>query len=311
MKRLVMVSVVMAAFGVLGARSDAAPEAGWHSDFEQAQKLARQLNRPLLVHFSAEWCGPCRRMERGVLNSAEVLSHIASATVGVKVDSDKRRDLVQKFNVRSLPTDLIVDPNGRVLAKSEGYQAQRQYLAQLARVEARWQRDNKTQIVRTEKPTPTIPADSRLVRNEVESSDDPGSLSAPDTVPVAQPKIVIGLDRYSPVSLYNSRSWLRGRSEFSVEHKGVTYYLASPTEQAEFRDNPGKFAPQLLGCDPVVLWQTDRAVPGSTEFGAYFDGELFLFASLETRKQFKKNPFRYTRTRQVLKLDQIQRTRLQ
>lgn len=307
MSRLALVAVVTAGIGILSAPIQAAPAAGWHKDFEEAQKLARQLNRPLLIHFSAEWCGPCRRMDRSVLNSAAVLNHIASATVGVKVDSDKRRDLVKKFNVRSLPTDVIIDGNGRVLAKSEGYQEQRQYLSQLARVESRWARDNKTQIVRTQEPM-TSGHDTRLVRNE--TPDESGTLTAPSSVPVARPKIVIGLDRYSPVSLYNSRAWQRGLPEFAVEHKGVTYYLTSPTEQEQFQDNPAKFAPQLLGCDPVVLWQTDRAVPGSTEFGAFFDGELFLFASLETRKQFKKNPFRYTRTRQVLKLDQIQRTRL-
>lgn len=308
MIRLAFVAVVTACIGILSAPTYAAPVAGWHKDFEAAQKLARQLNRPLLIHFSAEWCGPCRRMDRTVLNSAAVLNHIASATVGVKVDSDKRRDLVKKFNVRSLPTDVIVDSNGRVLAKSEGYQEQRQYLSQLARVEARWARDNKTQIVRAEDPM-TSASDTQLVRNE--TPDETATLSGPSSVPVSRAKIVLGLDRYSPVALYNDRSWQRGLAQFAVEHKGVTYYLTSPSEQTLFQDNPGKFAPQLLGCDPVVLWQTDRAVPGSTEFGAFFDGELFLFASLETRKQFKKNPFRYTRTRQVLKLDQIQRTRLQ
>lgn len=42
---------------------------------------------------------------------------------------------------------------------------------------------------------------------------------------------------------------------------------------------------------------TNRAVAGSTKYGAYFDGELFLFASPENRERFKKTPYRFTRTR--------------
>ena len=285
---------------LVGSSVGHSAEIGWHSDFNEAQRLAKQLNRPLLIHFSAEWCGPCRRMERSVLNSTAVLNQIASSTVAVKVDSDKRRDLVQRFGIRSLPTDIIVDGTGRVLAKSEGYQSQKEYLSQLARVDARLQNTNATRIVRNgsrNDPTPTQGVGAK-------------SVTAPSSVPVERPKVVVGLDRYSPVSLYNGRKWERGLAEFAAVHKGVTYFLANSRELSTFQSSPGKFAPQLLGCDPVVLWESDRAVPGSTEFGAYFDGELYLFASTESRTQFKKNPFRYTRTRQVLRLDQIERTRL-
>ncbi|MDA1018132.1 MAG: thioredoxin family protein [Planctomycetota bacterium] len=297
MIRIAVLSGVLC--GILGHVSAVlAAEVGWHSDFNEAERLAKQLNRPLLIHFSAEWCGPCRRMERTVLNSTAVLTQIASSTVAVKVDSDKRRDLVQRYGIRSLPTDIIVDGfSGRVLAKSEGFQSQKEYLSQLARIDTRRQNSNATQIVRNERPV--TPARAAA-----------GGVETANTVSAEPAKVVVGLDRYSPVSLYNGRKWERGLAEFAAEYKGVTYYLASATEFSAFQSSPGKFAPQLLGCDPVVLWETDRAVPGTTAYGAYFDGELYLFATTESRTQFKKNPFRYTRTRQVLKLDQIERTRL-
>ena len=43
-------------------------------------------------------------------------------------------------------------------------------------------------------------------------------------------------------------------------------------------------APRLIGCDPVVFSETERAIPGSTRFGAYFEGDLFLFVSSATRE---------------------------
>jgi YHS domain-containing protein len=69
--------------------------------------------------------------------------------------------------------------------------------------------------------------------------------------------------------------------------------------------------PRLLGCDPVVLYRTDRAMSGSTEFGAYFDGGLYLFTAPETRTEFKEHPMRYTRTRHVLRPDDFGGTKIE
>ena len=57
----------------------------------------------------------------------------------------------------------------------------------------------------------------------------------------------------------------------------------------------------------MILQKTDRAIPGSTKFGAYFDGALYLFETAESRSEFKKAPMRYVKTRHVLNADEIER----
>jgi YHS domain-containing protein len=122
-------------------------------------------------------------------------------------------------------------------------------------------------------------------------------------------KITLGLDGYSPVALSKSRQWVRGKQEFAFNWQDVTYWMTSAEELREFEKNPRQFAPRLLGCDPVILWQTDRAIAGSTQFGAFFDGELYLFSTQDSRDQFKQNPIRYTQTRHVLRPEQVTRLR--
>ena len=85
----------------------------------------------------------------------------------------------------------------------------------------------------------------------------------------------------------------------------MVYLLYDSEEYREFQSDPAKYAPRLLGCDPVVLWNSDRAVPGSTQYGAYFDSELFLFTNFENRDRFKASPNLYSRPQHVLKVDQI------
>lgn len=272
---------------------------GWRHDFEQAQADAQRLNRPLLVHFHAEWCGPCRRMERDIFRAPEFLQQLDGRLIAVKVDADQRPDLTERFNVRGLPTDLFLDPSGRVVAQSTGYVDRDRYLGQMARIDARFNTTGRTLVAKSQTAVPTAPAVERTVKPADE----------PPTAAPAEPALV-GLGGFSPISLWNWREWRKGSPEFAAEHQRVTFYMATADELRQFQENPEQYVPKLLGCDPVLMAETDRAVPGSTKFGAYFDGELYLFTSLETRARFKQSPLRFTRTRHVLRVDEIERTQL-
>jgi thiol-disulfide isomerase/thioredoxin/YHS domain-containing protein len=288
----------------------------WMSDFAEAEALARKHDLPLLVHFGAAWCGPCRQMERDVLKTHDVVDQFGRRYVAVKIDSDRHPDLVRRFGVEGLPTDLFLAPDGRVLARSTGYVAKGSYVSQMARVEARHGQESRTRIaaggpsarpeaVPAADPNPKPATDPPADATQGDHEDPAAKPEGPASVPV-QPRI--GLDGFSPVALFASRSWVKGDPHLAVIHQDVVYFVASDEERRKFDEEPGRFVPRLLGCDPVVLSDTDRAVAGSTKYGAYFDGELFLFVSPESRDRFKKTPYRFTRTRHVLRVDQIEKT---
>ena len=66
-------------------------------------------------------------------------------------------------------------------------------------------------------------------------------------------------------------------------------------------------APRLLGCDPVTLAENDVAVRGSTQFGAFYDGALFLFESADSRTKFRKAPTRYSQLKHVVKPEDVKK----
>ncbi len=120
---LAIVAIMMlAACGNAGAQND--------KKADKTQKAVKELNaesfsekvfdmnseelvflgdKPVIVDFTASWCGPCQRI-------APILEELAVEYDGkiiiYKVDIDKERGLAQSFNVSSIPAILYIPANG-------------------------------------------------------------------------------------------------------------------------------------------------------------------------------------------------------
>lgn len=108
----------------------------WSGDFNEAKKQAQQTHKFILVNFSgSDWCGPCIRLRKEILESGKFESYAQEHLVLVRADFPRQKKnqlakdqvkrneaLADVYNAEGkFPYTVLLDENGKVLKKWDGF----------------------------------------------------------------------------------------------------------------------------------------------------------------------------------------------
>jgi thiol:disulfide interchange protein len=101
---------------------------------------ARATNRPILYDFTAEWCPPCRLLQRQVFADPQAAGEIEARFVPVRVLDRQREEgrnerwvdsLQARYRVNSFPTLIVAGMDGSETRRIEGFMGRDATLGQL------------------------------------------------------------------------------------------------------------------------------------------------------------------------------------
>ena len=103
----------------------------WASNLQTALKSAAKANKLLLVDFTADWCGWCKKLETDVFNKSEFKTYVKTRYQLVRLNADKYKDLVAKYKVTGFPTILVLSSKGVEVKRIVGYLKLKDFMKKL------------------------------------------------------------------------------------------------------------------------------------------------------------------------------------
>ncbi len=126
-KHLIIIPALL--FSILGFSQGIEFE---HGTWKEVLEKAQQTNKPIFVDFYAQWCSPCRMMDKDIFPLEEVGKVFNANFVCYKVDSENGEgiNLAKQYEVRFIPSYLFLRPDGSQFYRNSGSMNAKRFIAE-------------------------------------------------------------------------------------------------------------------------------------------------------------------------------------
>ena len=236
----------------------------WSDNIDQAIVQSQQLNKPMLLKVSTDWCGYCKKMQRETFSDAGIMNQISANFIPVYVDGDKHKALIQQLGVRTFPTTLVVAPNRQVLANITGFRNAQQLSNDLAKISA---------------PQGQQPTEQAIAKTPSRYREESTRQS------------IFG--RNCPVSPIEMGRFVEASGQFTTSFRGYKVGFASQEYLDAFLQNPVKYWPVADGHCIVTAAHGQGRKMGVLSNGALYQGRIWFFADQQSKIAFEAEPSKY------------------
>jgi len=120
MRGIALVMVLLAVNGCLAGSEDAATgKIQWVSSLAEGLKLAKESGKPIMLFFTADWCGPCVELKKYIFTDKRVVA-ASTRLINVAIDADRDYETLTAYKVRGIPAVFFLDPLGDTVSKYNG-----------------------------------------------------------------------------------------------------------------------------------------------------------------------------------------------
>lgn len=91
----------------------------WYHNLAEAQKA--NTGKPIFIDVSADWCGPCKRLEAAFHENTQVQEALKPFTLVSIKDNEGKNEEAKQLKVEAYPTLIFFDKTGKEVGRQEGF----------------------------------------------------------------------------------------------------------------------------------------------------------------------------------------------
>lgn len=136
MKKIIFTLLFTVGFSFISFAQD--HQVDWQDDYDKAVKKAKKQDKPILLFFTgSDWCGPCKMLVADFFESDKFAKIADEDLIIYEADFPRNKDLITQkqrkknyflsrmYDVGSYPTIVIIDKNGKEIARKKSYNLMR------------------------------------------------------------------------------------------------------------------------------------------------------------------------------------------
>lgn len=133
--RFFLLLILISAAGTMQGTSKPDKAFG-HEALEEVNTRAWRQGRMIVIDFTAEWCLPCKMMEEHTFSSPGIIEILNQEFIAVQYDIQSFDGVALKseYSIKSLPTLLVLHPDGTELKRLQGAMSATELLSELRSV---------------------------------------------------------------------------------------------------------------------------------------------------------------------------------
>lgn len=136
MNRFVLPISMFAAVAIVSpVLADEAPPVFSKTPFAAARDSTKGNAKILIVKATAEWCGPCKAMDKTTWRDDKVVAWVKENGLAIQLDVDKEPKIAQELSIEAMPT-MVAFKDGAELSRVVGYKKPADLLTWLGDVKA-------------------------------------------------------------------------------------------------------------------------------------------------------------------------------
>jgi thiol:disulfide interchange protein len=101
----------------------------WTS-YEAAMAESKRTGKPVMIDFSADWCGPCQRLRAEVFDDVALARQVQNVIIPVSIvdrvrergfNGEEAEHLQNEYNADAFPTLIVVSARTGLMMRTQGY----------------------------------------------------------------------------------------------------------------------------------------------------------------------------------------------